>query len=57
MQSWLFKLGVVLLGTSLLGWILDFFFLSDPSTASRVLLWYLALGSAGAVLLVVGRKA
>ena len=56
MPSWPFKLGFVLVGTSLLGGLLDFFFVSNASILPRVLLCYLALGGAGAILMFLGRK-
>ncbi len=56
-MSVLFKSGVVLTGTSLLGWVINFFTITDEATMSRVLIWYLALGGAGAVLMLLGRYA
>ena len=57
MNGLVFKSGVGLLGSSLLGCVLDFLILSDDSTMSRVLIWYVALGGTGAVLIFLGRNA
>jgi len=57
MKSLMFKLGVILLGTSVLGGLLDFIIVSDQSTLSRVLIWYLVIGGIGVALILVGRKA
>ena len=57
MQSWSFKAGVSLIGASLLGFALDFLFLSDSAMMPRILPWYLAIGGLGAVLVLVARKA
>ena len=54
-MSLLFKSGVVLIGTSLLGWVINCFTVTDEATMSRVLVWYFALGGAGAVLMLLGR--
>ena len=57
MRVSVFKLGVIVLGASCLGWLLDLLFLRDQSLMSHALVWYLVLGGTGAVLVLVGRKA
>ena len=57
MRASVFKFGVILLGTSLLGWLLDFLIVRDQSMMSHVLVWYLWLGGAGLVLILAGSRA
>ena len=52
MRASVFKLGVVLLG-----WLLDFFLITDQPTMSYALIWYLVLGGTGGALMSLGRLA
>ena len=56
MRASVFKFGVILLGTSLLGWLLDFITVHDQAMMSHVLVWYAWLGGAGVVLILAGTK-
>ena len=57
MRASVFKLGVVLLATSLLGWLLDFFLIADQSTMSYALIWCLVVSGTGGALMFFGRLA